>query len=471
MTSGRPRTCAAYWLSIACFVSLGVSLRWSAIDSSLICDDWDHYAMYAGIYPVQRGPLDMFNFVSDSPAERAALHRTGRLPWWSSPNLELSMMRPLSSALLYVDYAWLDAHRAPSRAHIHSMLWWIALLVGVSVMLRPILSPLVASSAMLLYAVDDAHTLPVAWIANRSELVASALVVWGTCAYLADRRQPRTHVRIVAFILLALGLLAGEYAFAALAYLAAFELAGSLEPMRARLKAIAPVLAMTLAYIVVRHLLGYRIEGSSIYIDPFSEPVRFLAACVTRLPLMLGDLGFGLASEWLNWPPPWRDSLLELRVLPASWLSIENLVRIQIWLGYTATALAIGGLAWLSRSRAGASRRTLRWLLLGAVLSLMPVSGTIPMSRLIVVGSIGFSACLAALFWALWRIVIARRQVALRVLCALAGLAIIAVNGVGAATLSYLDTRFTSQRSHSDETWTLDAELDPKLVSQQHVII
>ncbi len=427
--------------------------------------------MHAGIYPVKRGALDMFNFVSDSPGERDAIVRTGRLPWWSSPNLELSMMRPLSSALLYLDYAWLGADRAPSRAHIHSMVWWVALLLGASVMLRHLLSPLVASSAILLYALDDAHTLPVAWTANRSELAASALVVWGTCAYLADRRQPRTHIRIFALVLLALGLLAGEYAFAALAYLVAFELAGSSEPLAARLRAIAPVVAMALLYLTVRYSLGYGIQGSSIYIDPLSEPLRFLEACSTRVPLMLGDLEFGFASEWLAWPPPWREPLLNLNLLPASWLSIENLVRFQIWLGYPATALAIGAAAWLSRRSASASQRTLRWLLIGAVMSLVPVSGTIPMSRLLVVASLGFSACLAALFWSLWRVVRTRKPVVLRLLCAACGLVIVSVNGVFAGMLSYADTRFTSKRSYSDEAWTLDAELDRQLLARQHVMI
>src|ERR1700748_2175529 len=107
------RSAYGYWAWVACVIVIGVSLHWRAVDGAMLADDWDHYAMYARVYPVPRSRLDVFDFVSGSEAERAALLAAGRLPWWSDPQLQLSVLRPLSSALSYFDFSALGMARSP----------------------------------------------------------------------------------------------------------------------------------------------------------------------------------------------------------------------------------------------------------------------------------------------------------------------------------------------------------------------
>lgn len=461
-----------YWTSVVCWVLLGLALRWQLVEGTLICDDWDHYAMYAGIYPAPRGALDMFNFVGDDDAERAALHESGRLPWWSSKDLHLAVFRPLSSALLHFDYAVLDADQYPWRAHLHSILWWIVLMAGTGLLLWLLLPPSIASVAMLLYAVDDAHILPVAWIANRSELVAAALMVWGICGYVACRtRRAGSHVRVAALVLIAFALYAGEYAFGLLAYCLAFELTRSSEPRLRRMLALVPVVLVALLYLIPRQLLGYGVSGSTFYIDPMVEPGRFLAASTQRIPMLVGDLMLGYSADWENWPPPWLDPATKHLRLPSDWITHGNLRSLQIGLGSVAALATVLAIAWLARRRATNTERMLCCLLLGAMLSLAPLCGTVPMTRLTVGAAIGTSACLAAVLCWLYATTLRSHSILLRALTALVAVAIFGVHGAYAATRTLSDTDFQVRRSHIETAWALDADLDAGEVAQQHVMM
>jgi hypothetical protein len=111
----------------------GAALRVDVLDGVLLADDYDHYAMQRGLYPVPRGPLNAYDFVA-SPEERLTLMAHGRLPWWSDPQLQLSVLRPLSSALTWFDYA---QHGVDSRAHhLHSFAWWALLCVAAALFYR-----------------------------------------------------------------------------------------------------------------------------------------------------------------------------------------------------------------------------------------------------------------------------------------------------------------------------------------------
>jgi hypothetical protein len=465
----RPAALDLFWIGVACSIAVGAALRWDALRGSLLHDDWDHYAMYAGIYPAPRSPFDMFNFVADSDTERAALRRTGRLPWWSSDDLQLSVFRPLSSLLLHFDYAVLRAHEHTARAHVHSMLWWVALLLGSAALLRRLCSVWVASLAVLLLALDDALTLPVLWIAHRSELVATALIVWGCQAYLQDRGP---GLRALAFALFALGLFAGEYALAALAYVVAYELTRATRSIGQRLAGLLPIALLALAYLAPRQLLGYGVRGSGFYIDPFDEPLRFLEACSWRLPYLIADLMFGYAAEWYAWEPPWLFQLREQHLLPEAWLTVARAHALQAALAALASAIAIAALAWLGRRRATLQQLRLRWLLLGSILSLLPLCSTAPMSRLTLAAAIGASACLAALLVALIRVLCrSQRRWPSRALAGAAALAIVGVHGLYAAKRTRAETTHHAFTSHLAEAFVLGAELDRDRLASQHVLI
>jgi hypothetical protein len=478
-TLARSRPRAGYWLLVAAAIAAGGALHSPALRGSLLGDDWDHYAMYAGVYPVHRGPLDLYDFVRNDAGERHALLASGRFPWWTSPNIHLGVLRPVASALIDFDFRVLDGQHHPNRAHWHSLLWWVLLVAGVAAALPMALPRGVAALAVWLYAVDDASALPVAWSANRSELVAITFITWALWARLSLRTRGLRAGLWLAPLFVALGLLSGEHALGPLAYIGALELIAGDGDLRKRIAGLAPFALLALAYVGVRAALGYGVAGSSFYIDPLGEPLRYVKACAERLPLLLGDLAFGYAAEWKYWPPPFMKTLLDHHLLPARWLTLEHVGRIQQVLGLVAVALLFVALRALARRRArpaSSSGETeappsLYWLLWGGFVALIPTCGTLPMSRLTIAAAIGIDAALAWLLWALVQR-LRRPAGALRRLPEI-GLAtlIVAIHGVHSASHTREDSTTYALRSHLEEAWVLGADLPARDASNLTVFL
>src|SRR5262249_40152817 len=96
------------------------------------------------------------------------------MPWFISPRYQTDFLRPFAGILF-----WLDEKLWPGGvwAHVHSLVWWALLLFIVAALFRRLLSPRVAGLALLIFAVDDSHWQPMAWVANRHATVATALVL------------------------------------------------------------------------------------------------------------------------------------------------------------------------------------------------------------------------------------------------------------------------------------------------------
>lgn len=449
-----------YWVWVAVVIGWGASLRWQAIHGSLLADDWDHYAMDVGLYPIARHPLDRFNFVANDAKEREALIAAGRMPWWTDSAIHLAVFRPLSSALVQLDFEWLDAVHHPSRSHLHSMLWWAALICGVAGFLRSLLPPSAAGVAVLLFALHGSHGLPVVWTANRSELVAMTFIVYGLWAHAKG-------LRILASVAIGFGLLAGEHAIAPLMYLIGFECFAALGGARDRARALLPAAALTLMYLGVRAMLGYGVEGSSFYIDPLSDPARYLAASLTRLPRLVGDLVFGWPAEsplGPAWASPWLGSA---SIVP-------RLEQVQIGVG--ALALVLLGVTWAYawRQRSEERWRHMHWLLACAMLSLLPVSGGLPMARLTMAAAIGLDATLGLVICALVgriaRGVRGRTRLAGALSAACAVVLLLGIHGFAAAARTRAEVTYYAARSHLEERWALRAEL-PGELADKHVMV
>lgn len=369
------------YLLVLAAVILGACLHWPSLGSGLAADDYQQRMMLDDEYPVRRSPLDLYAFVH-GPGDRAPLVDRGLLPWWTHPDLRLSGFRPLSSALIVLDHRVIGSAWG---AHLHSLFWWALLVLSVAALFFATLPRSIAALATLAFAVDPAHVIPVAWLANRPTLLSvafGALALWG---YVRWREREWAKGAILAAVATSLALAAGEYGVGVLGYAVAYELVGARQREGGWVAAVggmAPVAAPTAVYLVAHRSLGYGAVASSTYVDPLSETLQFSSHAVTRFPALL-------ANELLTVPGELTHDALVLGYAGALLLLIP-------------LALVLAMLPGLFRRLEPRARRMLGFLALGASFSLLPLLGAFPSVRLLVLPSVGGSALIAALIVDAW---------------------------------------------------------------------
>jgi hypothetical protein len=370
-------------------VLLGVVLALPALRGGFYIDDFLHVANLEDWGPYHPAPLDLYRFVPVDRADTAEFVTSGLLPWWSAPDLTIGFWRPLASGLLSLEHlAW---GRAALPRHVHSVLWLVVLLGAGAAILRRQLPRGLGLLALLLLAVDDSRAMSVAWIAGRQALIATALVWLGLAAHLRAREGAGWRPgRWLAPVACGLGLLAGETALPALAYVFAFELC---ERRPGWWRALLPYGLLVLAYAAAQAGAHAGTVGSGGYLDPRAEPAAFLMALPGRLLVMLANLAVGLPGELLTLAPRSGPAVMAVGL-----------------------ACLAGGIVWGRKAWAGLApgtadvpddpteaRRALRWLALGAALALVPAAAGLPGERLLLPASLGAAAVLAALLRDGWR--------------------------------------------------------------------
>jgi hypothetical protein len=282
----------------------------------------------------------------------------GYLPWWTPEDFRLAFFRPLALATTRLDYE-LWPGSAPLM-HLHSLLWFAALVGAAAVLYRRLLEPAwVGGLAALLYAIDDAHGSPAAWLANRNALLAT---LFGILCLLAHDYP----------LLLALGLASAEAALATTAYLLAYAL--FIESGKPRLRSLLPYLPVLLAWATAYRLGGYGASSSGLYLDPLRSPLAYARALLERAPFSLMGQWTPIPAELGSLPPP--------EVSLPSWLLAVALV--------TLVALALLPVLWRDRGA--------RFWGLGMLLSLLPISATFPSNRLLAFVGLGAMGLLARFF-------------------------------------------------------------------------
>lgn len=247
-------------------------------------------------------PFDLFAFADGDPSRTHRLIDQGIYPWWTDPEVVLAFLRPLTSATHYVDYLlWPDQ---PVLMHLQNLLWFALLLAVVAAVYRRLLGTRwIACLAFLLFALDDARAPTVGWLANRNALVALTLALPALIAYDKWRRDGVQHGAWLGPLALAVGLLAGEAALLVVPYLFSYALFIDRGALRARLLRLTPYAAVVLAWRALYVQLGYGSVGSGVYLDPAREPLAFMAAALTRLPvLLLAQLALPPADLWDLYP-------------------------------------------------------------------------------------------------------------------------------------------------------------------------
>ena len=285
---------------------------------------------------------------------------SGHLAWWSSPQLRLMFLRPLTS-LTHADYVlWSNA---PWAMHAVNVLLYALMAAIAWFLYRALLpsAPPIAAMAALLFAIDEAHAPALGWIASRNTLLSSLLGLTALLMHVRGRRHAGA-----AF--LALALLAGEGGCAVLAYLFAYAVCLESGTLRARLATLAPALAVSALWAVVYIAGGYGARGSTFYRD-LSEPLHVLAQGLMDLPTWI----FGLVGP----------SVIGLSMAaPAAPVRAAGLLL--------AAPLIVGLAFGLPRTRENG------FFALGALLCLPPLFTTLPQDRILMLASFGALGVIAS---------------------------------------------------------------------------
>jgi hypothetical protein len=369
-------------------LGVGFLLCLPGLQLGLVADDYMHIAVLEKILPIG-GPLDLFDWAPGNPEAIQPRIAHGPYPWTTDPNVRVVFFRPLSSALIALDHA-LFRNCVPLQ-HAHSMIWYGLIILACHLLFRRSLPGTVAFLALLLFAMDESHLFAAVWLANRNALVAAVPALFGLCAHVRWREdgwKPGLPLSLLGY---AVGLLGGETALGALAYLAAYELFAGPGRRSRRLSASLPATGLVLVYLAVYKTLGYGAMGSGFYIDPIGEPWKYLSQAPFRMVALIGAQLVGFPADL--WAVGWF-------MHPVSVLSgLAGIALIAVLLKSNWSLVTEG------------ERRLLSWMVPGTALSMLPVAATVPTSRLLLVPSVGVSVLLAVVLHAWWQ---ARKSAFLR---------------------------------------------------------
>jgi len=322
-----------------------------------------------------RTPARLFSFFDSEAAVRGAMD-LGAVPWWTSPGLRLAFFRPLAGVTHWADFRlWPDQ---PWLMHAHSLLWFGAVIAVAAILYRRVMGPgWVAGLAALVFALDDAHGSPAAWLANRNALLGSLFGLVALACHDRWRRDAWRPGLFLSPLALVLALLGGEIAVATGGYLLAHALFLDGGRWRDRLLSVLPCAGVGAAWALLYRAFGFGARGSAIYIDPGADPALFARAALERGPLLL-------MGQW---------------TLPSQLhLVLSERAAHGLWLGACGLAVLLAVLlAPLLRREPVA-----RFFALGMLFSLVPACSTFPHDRLLFLAGFGGAGLLAQFLSGLW---------------------------------------------------------------------
>ena len=331
-----------FWLVFWGLMVLAVVVHGPALFSPLALDDYTQRAMIEGRLTPARGPANLFALTDDT--NRASLFDRGVLPWWADANLKTKFLRPLPSALVWLDFK-LSGY-AGFYPHLHSFAWWAAAVLGAHVLFRRLFRSRTAYIATLFFALSPAHTVPIWWLANRNVLVTVAIGTWALAYHASWRESGRSRDALVTCLLWTATMLTGEYALCLAGYVIAIEIVRRDERLPRRLLGISAFAAPAGAYLIVHWALGFGVHGSAMYRNPIDDFGGYVGGAPRAIGILLG-------SAWLG--------------IDETWSATASAETLAFLLASAAAAIAV---AWRIAVRAMEAREQARatWLLIGSFL-------------------------------------------------------------------------------------------------------
>lgn len=349
-----------------------------ALGAPLIADDhvqalkWRDYVAGGGSYSLSHILNDYFRFIPGDRESNLRLLEYGVGAWWGSPDLKLALWRPFAALTHVLDHLLWNGNSV--LMHLHSLLWFVALLVLLHRLYGRLLPPKATNVALALYAWDSRRGMVLSWVANRNALIAA---VFGVLTLIAldkwrkERWRPGMWLAPTAFTG---ALLAAEIGVSSFGFLLGYMLCLDQGPLRKRLLRLGPFVGILALWQTYYLWSGFGITNSGFYHHPFHEPLGYLAHLVPRaIVLCFAQLTPFISDLWLLLPP---GAALAVGLLAAA---------------------VLFAIARLSAKYIGADSDTRAWLI-GAVLALGPISATFPSDRNLTFVGIGAAPLLARLF-------------------------------------------------------------------------
>ncbi len=349
---------------------LAVILTLPALWTGWQLDDLFHRVVLLKPEAYGAEPCDVFSTAGGTPEETAHHIDLGSLPWWTPPGFDITFLRHLSVLTMMLDYElWPES---PALMHLHSLLWYAALAVAACCLYRRLIGfTWAAGLAALMYAIDDAHAAPAAWLANRNAVLAAFFGILCLAAHdrwLRDGWKPGAWLSPAC---MALALLSGETALAAAGYLFAYAIFLHRDVWQRRLLALVPTGLVIASWGAIYVGFEYGAHGSGFYVDPLAAPALFLEILLERAPLLL-------MGQWTLIP---ADISVLAPALPAGLFAI---------LGGATIAALLFLFHPIIRSD-----RTARFFGLGMLLSLLPIAAAPAGNRLLLFVGLGAMGLLA----------------------------------------------------------------------------
>jgi hypothetical protein len=328
--------------------------------------------------------FDAWRFQSGEPEEMKALIHRGALPWFTLPEVKFAVWRPLASAIVALVHAAFGGHDALGW-HVVQLCLYLLLIATVARFYCRFVPGLLGALALLVFAVDDAHW-DLSWPTCLYQPVALIPALLGLMAHLRWREEGWGPGRVLSLVGFGVGLLGGENALQMMAYVLAYELV-AVRAWRRIVSGLLPLALVAGVYLIIYKLLGHGVFGRVGYVDPFAEPLAFLPHAAFNFAAHAANM-FTAAPRYI---------FERLRLFP-------ELGPVPI------SAIVVLLLAFLLllrpalRSLPEAERRPLPWLLLGALLAVIPGLGGPITDRLILPSSIGASVLIVAVARYGWRV-------------------------------------------------------------------
>jgi hypothetical protein len=350
-----------------------------AVFTGYVLDDLQQQSMVRGTYDSSPRAWDDLYCFSPGPGQGID---PAILSWWDDPQSSLCFLRPISSFSLWLDHTYL--WRWPVLPHLHSIVWFLALWCVWRAILLRYLPVRIVNLALLLTALSGALAMTTGWIASRHALVGGVLGIAGLHHSLASRdpvnsrTASRTGRELLGGFLIALGLLSSEMVLGVFGFLVAREWLtrdGQRQLRRGALARIIVYALCGLAYVSAHARLGYGAPKYALYLNASADPWTFLRSVPERLLALTGDQVLGLPSDLWVYP----NLTVLLAVVCMFGAAMFSIALLRLWPALQDPELS-----------------ALRWLGLGALLSLAPALSGMAGGRALTIAAFPVNALIAA---------------------------------------------------------------------------